>query len=139
MSRTPPREWLGLTLPLAFAGVLLALAATEAGSAPGGWFVLVIAVAVGLTAPLVYTLVLARRNLLFLRDPAAVARNRERIARFGVPAGWALAVTLFAVGLAFDEVRAILFAGLAGFLLGFWPGLLANFMRLRRENWAPSA
>jgi hypothetical protein len=24
-----------------------------------------------------------------------------------------------------------------GALLGFWPGLLANYLRLRREKWTP--
>ncbi|HYZ78357.1 MAG TPA: hypothetical protein VE596_13385 [Gaiellaceae bacterium] len=80
---------------------------------------------------------LARENRLFLRDSAAIARNRDRIGRFGIWLGWILGVVFVAAAVSFGGVSRIVFlCVLAGAGLGFWPGLVANFLRLRREGWS---
>ena len=94
------------------------------------------ALVAGLLPPLAYTVVLARENRLFLRDSAAIARSRDRIGRFGISAGWILGVVFVAAAVSFGGLsRVVFFCVLAGASLGFWPGLVANFLRLRREGW----
>jgi hypothetical protein len=81
-----------------------------------------------------YTLVLLREQRLFLRDKPAIERNRDRIAA-GRPIGWLLGAGLVAAGVALGGFsKVVLLAVLAGVAFGFWPGLLANFLRLRREH-----
>ena len=94
------------------------------------------ALVAGLLPPIAYTVALARENRLFLRDSAAIARNRDRIGRFGIWSGWILGVVFVAAAVSFGGVsRVVFFCVLAGASLGFWPGLVANFLRLRREGW----
>ena len=92
--------------------------------------------AAGICGPLVATVVLARRGRLFLNDEADVERNRGSVFRFGAKAGYVLGGALI---LAVALGGPALIVGLAlgsGALLGFWPGLLANYLRLRREKWS---
>jgi hypothetical protein len=90
----------------------------------------------GALPPLVYTLVLAREGRLFLRAESEIVRSRSQIRAVGIPLGWALAaVTLLAATMLEGSASVILSAMLGGAALGFWPGLLANFLRLRREQW----
>jgi hypothetical protein len=94
-----------------------------------------IAFAAGIIPPAFATVVLARRGGLFLRNERAINRSRESIARFGIPAGWLLGAALiagFAIG---GLALVVVLAAGGGALLGFWPGLLANYLRLRREEW----
>jgi len=131
---TPSREWLAVLFPPAVAGILLAAAAVEAASTPKGWPAFASALVAGAAPPLVYTVVLAREGRLFLRGDA-VERSRTRIARVGIPLGWLLGATLLVASLAAAGLSAVvLYALLGGVALGVWPGLLANFLRLRRER-----
>jgi hypothetical protein len=133
---TPRREWLAVLFPPATAAVLLAAGAVEAASTPNGWPAFAAAFTAGVTPPLVYTVVLAREGRLFLRREEDVERERARIARIAVPVGWLVGGALLAASLAVAGVSAVVLeAMLGGLALGFWPGLLANFLRLRRETW----
>ena len=108
----------------------------EAASKRHRWIAFAAALVAGLLPPLAYTVVLAREDRLFFRDSAAIARNRDRIGRFGISSGWILGVVFVAAAAGFGGVSKVLvFCVLAGASLGFWPGLLANFLRLRREGW----
>jgi hypothetical protein len=108
----------------------------DAASERHGWRAFAAALVAGLLPPLAYTVVLARENRLFLRDSTAIARNRDRIGRIGISSGWILGLALAAAALAFGGVsQVVFFCLLAGATLGCWPGLLANFLRLRREGW----
>jgi hypothetical protein len=123
-------------LPPAFAAILLSAAAVDAASERHGWRAFAAALVAGLLPPLAYTVVLARENRLFLRDSAAIARNRDRIGRLGISSGWILGLALAAAALSFGGVsQVVFFCLLAGATIGCWPGLLANFLRLRREGW----
>jgi hypothetical protein len=138
MRSVPPREWLAVVLPLLFGAILLG--AGGAAAADGdAWVAYVLAAGIGAAVPLLYTLRLARGHRLFLRSDADVARSRRRITAF-MPLGWLLGaaglVLLAAVG---GSERTVFYAGLGGAALGIWPGLFANFVRLRREEWVPSA
>jgi hypothetical protein len=132
---TPRREWLAVLFPPAAAAVLLSEGAFRAASADHGWLVFGIALIAGVAPPAVYTVVLLREGRLFLRDADDVERNRVRL-RVGVPLGWLLGATLVVVLLATGGSAGIVFVTvLGGLALGLWPGLLANFVRLRREVW----
>jgi hypothetical protein len=122
----PLAEWGVLAFVLVCSGVLLGRAATQASART-----LVLAAAGGALLPLAYTVKLWREGRLFLRSAAAVERNRERIDRLSVPLGWIVGFGL----IAFAGTASVL-AVVAGALLGFFPGLFANFLRLRRELWA---
>jgi hypothetical protein len=78
---------------------------------------------------------LARSGGLFLRDPDTIERNRDRISRLGIPIGSLLGAGLIATSVALGRSWLIAGPALAGALIGFYPGLLANFLRLRREVW----
>lgn len=119
-------------------GLFLAgIAVREAESTNYGWVVFVVAFAAGICGPLVATVVLARRGRLFLKNEADVERNRGSIFRLGSRAGYALGGALvLAVALGGPALIVALAFG-SGALLGFWPGLLANYLRLRREKWSP--
>ena len=108
----------------------------DAASERHGWHPFAAALVAGLLPPLAYTVVLARENRLFLRDSTAIAQNRDRIGRLGISSGWILGLVFVAAALSFGGVsRVVFFCVPAGACLGFWPGLLANFLRLRREGW----
>jgi hypothetical protein len=83
--------------------------------------------------PLAYTLQLKREQRLFLGRDAP--RTRSRFWFVGWLAGAAAIIVLGSVG---NSGRAAVYAGLGGASLGIWPGLLANFVRLWREEWAPT-
>jgi hypothetical protein len=129
---------LAVALPPTCAAILLT-ASFEAvlGEPTRKWIALLSAFAAALASSGLYTLWLARRGRLFLRDEAAVSQNRAKIEAIGIPLGWALGgcalVVAFVLG---DSGRIVLMSALAGLLLGFWPGLVANFLRLRREKWS---
>ena len=106
------------------------------GSGSEGWTAYAVATAGGSLCATIYTLYLGRRGRLFLRDGAAIAKNRAAIARvrsfWPVLAGGAVLV----LGVATGSLAAVLFGVSGGALLGFWPGLVADFQRLRQEKWA---
>jgi hypothetical protein len=134
--KTPRREWLAVLFPPAAAAILIAEGARRAASASNGWFAFGTALVAGAVVPLAYTIVLAREGRLFLRGEDAIERSRLKIARVGIPVGWLLGVGLLAAALALGGLAALVFyAALGGLALGFWPGLVANFLRLRREAW----
>ena len=101
------------------------------------WLVYLLAAIIGAALPLAYTLQLAREHRLFLRGDAAVARRRSRIASL-MPIGWLLgAIALVLLVVTSDSGKTVVYAALGGASLGLWPGLLANFIRLWREEWSP--
>ena len=123
-------------LPPTFTAILLSVAAVDAASERHGWLAFGAALVAGLLPPLAYTVVLAREDRLFRRDSAAIARSRDRIGRFGIWSGWILGVVFVATAVSFGGVSRVVFlCVLAGASLGIWPGLVANFLRLRREGW----
>jgi hypothetical protein len=137
MSRIPPREWLAVVYPPVVGAGLLAIAASAATSTEHGWLIVGAAATAGAIPPLVYTAILAREKRLFLRDRVDVERNRSQIERISVPIGWTLAAALLVTSALVGGFSTSLIASLVGgAILGFWPGLLANFLRLRREKWS---
>jgi hypothetical protein len=136
-ARTPLRETLVIGLMPLLGLFLAGIAAREAEETSHGWLVFVVASAAGICGPLAATVVLARRGRLFLSDEADVERNRGSVFRFGTKAGYVLGgVLVLAVALGGPALIVGLALG-SGALLGFWPGLLANYLRLRRERWSP--
>jgi len=136
-SRIPARELLGLVFTLVLGLGLLGIAANEAGSTDRGWLVLAIAATASIVLALGYTLTLVRQKRFFLREADGIERNEEKIARVGVPLGWALLPALLVASLIFRDKGSVLIPSvLGGLILGFWPGMLANFLRLRREVWS---
>jgi len=134
--KVPPREWLAVVLPPAFALIVLSAAGVDAASTAHGWLAFGCAVAGGVVPPLVYTVVLAKEGRLFLRDAEEIRRSRARIMAVAIPAGWALGAAPMVLAVLFEgPSKVTLLAVLGGAILGFWPGLLAKFMRLRREEW----
>jgi hypothetical protein len=115
--------------------VLLARAAYDAHT-QAAWVGLVLGALAGAVPMLAYTFRLAREGKLFLRDRAAIERNRTRIATVSVPLGWALAAVFlfFSVALG-GPAHVALLALVGGAALGLSPGIAANFIRLRREHW----
>ncbi len=128
----PAREWLAVLLPPLFGAILLVAGAVDAAAADA-WLVFALAAGIGAAGPLAYTLQLKREQRLFLRRDAP--RTRSRFWFVGWLAGAAAIVVLGSVG---NSGRAAVYAGLGGASLGIWPGLLANFVRLWREEWAPT-
>jgi hypothetical protein len=121
--------------PPATAAILLADGARKAATTPHGWLVFGTALVAGATPPLVYTAALAREGRLFVRDGDA-RRSRTKVTRVAIPAGWLLGVGLVVASSALGGASAlVLETTLGGIALGFWPGLLANFLRLRRDEW----
>jgi hypothetical protein len=138
MRSVPLREWLAVALPVFFGITLLAAGAVSAADADA-WLVYALAAAIGLALPLVYTLRLAREHRLFLRSDAAVARSHRRVGTLTL-VGWLLGAAVLAVLVsAGGSGTTAVYAALGGASIGLWPGLLANFIRLWREEWAPAA
>jgi len=132
----PARKWLAVLLPVVF-GVTLLVAGAFAASDADAWFLYAVAAGIGAALPLAYTLQLVGEHRLFLRSDAAITRSRSRIgslARLGWLIGGAAvaALAIFA-----SSGKTAVYAALGGATLGIWPGLLANFIRLWREEWAP--
>jgi hypothetical protein len=133
-SKVPTEEWLAVAFPAACAAILLVAALTNAAGRRHGWIVVLTCFVAGAAFPLTYTLVLLREQRLFLRDKPGIEKSRDRIAA-GRPIGWLLGACLVAAGVALGGLsKVIVLAVLAGLAFGFWPGLLANFLRLRREH-----
>jgi hypothetical protein len=132
----PPREWLAvLFFPLAGAIVVAWLAHVVLESdAPrtAEWLALALGFAGGLVAGGAYTLRLALEHRPFLRDAAAIARNRSRVTTVGVPLGIAIALV---VAVLTGALQVGFLAALVGAGLGLEPGAVANFLRLGREEW----
>ncbi len=138
-SRIPIREVLGLVATLLLAFGLLAIAANEAGSTAHGWVVFVVASTASILVALTYTAILIRQKRFVLRDKDAIEQNRKRIAGVGVPVGYAILAAIFFVGWIIGDLGGVLIPSiLGGMVLGLWPGMLANFLRLRREKWSGS-
>jgi hypothetical protein len=134
----PSREWLAVLLPPLF-GLILLVAGAVATARADAWLAYAAAAVVGAALPLMYTLRLARENRLILRSDAAIARSRSRLAML-IPLGWLLGAAGLALLYAVSGAgRAVFYGALGGAAFGIWPGLLANFVRLWREEWAPGA
>jgi hypothetical protein len=137
MRSVPPREWLAVLLPPLF-GVVLLAAGASAAAAADAWWVFALSASVGAVLPLAYTLQLVHERRLFLRSRAAIRRSRSRVGPL-VVVGWLVGATAVGLLAAVDgSGRTALYAGLGAASLGIWPGLLANFIRLWREEWAPA-
>ena len=88
----------------------------------------------GLLVAVLYTLKLAKEDRLFLRSAGEIDASRRRIRRLAIPLGYALgALLLVLIVLGTPGVRSIALAFPSALVLGLWPGLFANYMRLRRE------
>ena len=119
----PLQEWGAPAFVLVCSGVLLGRAATQLSLTT-----FVLGSAGGALLPLALTVKLWREGRLFLRSAADVERNRERIDRVSIPLGWILGFGLIAFA-----GTASVYAVAGGAVLGLFPGILANFLRLRRE------
>ena len=132
---TPRKEYLAIVLPPVFGGTVLGVAVVGALGEGGAAIAVVIAAAVVAVANVIlWSIRLARKHRLFLRNRRGIERSSSRIARIGIPLGWLLGAGLLFLG-GYPLLVAYAFAG--GFLLAFWPFLVANFLRLRREEWLP--
>jgi hypothetical protein len=84
--------------------------------------------------PLSSGVVLLRERKLYLRNAREIEANRNRIGA-GRAVGWILGFGFLAAGVGVGGLsEVVLLATLAGVSFGLWPGLLANFLRLRREH-----
>jgi hypothetical protein len=133
-TKTPRREWLAVLLPVLFPIVLVVSVAGEASDRHDGWIVVGGCVLGAALVPFVFTVVLAREGRLFLRDRREIEQNRRRL-EWAKPVGWVVGLGLLvAASLLGGFSRLVVVCAVAGLMLGFWPGLLANFVRLRREG-----
>jgi len=133
MVSMPAREWLAVLLPLVFGLILLGAGAAAAADADT-WTIYVLAAIIGVAVPLGYTLHLVRERRLFLSSANAIARSRSRSTSL-IAVGWLIgAAALIASGVLGRSARSGFYAALGGAAIGFWPGLLANFIRLWRER-----
>jgi hypothetical protein len=127
-------DWLALayTLVLFAGGACLSAYWVKNSHVLGLYFV---SLGSGFVAGVVYTLALVRRNELFITDQESISRNKRWISEIAKPVGYVIAVALlFAFTFLPEAVRSVLLASVSGALLGLWPGLLANNLRLRREG-----
>jgi hypothetical protein len=135
----PPREWLAvLFLPAGGAVTVAWLVHGILQSDPpraGLWLALALGFGGGCVGGLAYTVRLALEHRLFLRDAAAIGRNRSRITTVGIPLGVLLAVLAAVLT---GRLQVAFLAALVGAGLGIEPGAVANFLRLRREEWLPA-
>jgi hypothetical protein len=134
MRSIPSREWLAVSLPLLFGLILLGAGAVAADD-DGAWIPYTLAAIAGAAVPVAYTLELIREHRLFLRDSLTVARSRARMSVL-ILFGWLLGAGLLIVAAGISgSGKALFYALLGGVAIGLWPGLLANFIRLWREQW----
>jgi hypothetical protein len=135
----PPREWLAvLFLPVAGGVIVAWLVHAVMQSDPPRtalWLALALGLAGGLVAGAAYTLRLALEHRLFLRDVTAIARNHSRITTVGIPLGITIALVVAVLS---GALQVAFLAALVGAGLGLEPGAVANFLRLRREEWLPA-
>jgi hypothetical protein len=135
----PPREWLAvLFLPVAGGVIVAALAHEVVQSDPPRaelWLALALGLGGGFVTGLAYTLRLALERRLFLRDAARITRNRSRITRVGIPVGVVIALV---AALLTGAIKVTFLAAMVGIGFGLEPGAVANFLRLRREEWLPA-
>lgn len=137
LTQVPPREWLAVFFPPVVGASLLAIGANEPETSDD-WTVYFVVAASAFLIPIAYTAYLAGKGRLFLRDTTAADRNRTAIAKAQTWGGLAITGIFVAIGLVTNSVAIVLYAGLGGASLGFWPGILANFVRLWREQWSKS-
>ena len=127
----PLKEWGTVAFVLVGAAVLIGSAAFACDTARE-WLAFGTAVVGAALIPLVYTLKLHHEGRLYLRNEAEIEANRSRIQRVSIPLGWTLAAVLLLISFVFSTA---VYAVMGGLLLGLFPGILANFLRLRREVW----
>ena len=134
--RSPARV-AAVSLPVVFGLILLGGGASAAAD-EGAWLPYALAALAGAAVPLAYTLRLMHERRLFLRDNVA-ARRRVRASTL-IPLGCLLGVGLLVVSAALGQSAKIVFYAVVGrATIGFSPGLLANFIRLWREEWHATA
>jgi len=98
------------------------------------WVAFAVSAGAGVLVAALYTMKLVKDKRLFRRDEREIDANRSRIRRFSIPLGYALgALLLVLIGVGTPGVRSIVLAFPCGLMLGLWPSLLANYLRLRRE------
>jgi hypothetical protein len=125
-----------VAVPLLLGGTLLVAGAVSAAKADA-WVMYALSASIGAAFPIAYTLDLMRRHRFFLRGEAAIARNRRRIAALQ-PVGWLVGGAALVALAAFGGAgKTVVYASLGGLTIGFWPGFLANFVRLWGEEWDP--
>lgn len=126
-------QWLAVAyvLLLSIGGLLLAAHWADMESA---WVAFAVSAGAGVLVAALYTMKLVKDKRLFRRDEREIDANRSRIRRFSIPLGYALgALLLVLIGVGTPGVRSIVLAFPCGLMLGLWPSLLANYLRLRRE------
>lgn len=131
----PRREWLAVAV-LPVGGLLLAFMGSRAAHGTEGW-VVYLGTTIGCFACAVgYQVYLALRGRLFPRDAVAIEKNRAAIAQVQAFAPLFAVGGLVAIGVVTGSTAAVLYGAPGGAVLGFWPGLVANFLRLRWEEWS---
>ena len=124
-------EWL-VPVVLLLLPVSLLLLAGHWASVASAWLPFSVSASAGFAVGLAYTVWLHREGRLFLRDADPIARSRTRIEGWSVPLGYIVAgVLIVLVTVGTTRLRAVAVALLGGLLLGLWPGLFANYLRLR--------
>lgn len=131
-------EWLPLLfiLVLSVGGLVLAGHWADTGSA---WPAFGIAAGLGVGLAAAWTIPLLLRGRLFLTKEVDKRRSRRRIDALMIPLGYVgAAISLPILRFAPDQVRTAVLGFDSAVLLGLWPSVLANSIRLRRERRAPS-
>jgi hypothetical protein len=119
-------------LLLSLAGLTLAAHWASVGAA---WLPFGVAVFVGVVAAVLYTVRLSLSGRLFLTERSETRRARQRIESVAIPLGYAVGAAALGIArFASNPVRAAVVGFACAGLLGLWPGLLANWVRLRRQT-----
>ncbi len=130
----PPREWLAVFFLPVVGAILILQGQSEARSSEDGWLAFGTALLVGVLVAIVPIVALARQGLLFIRDPETKERNRAAVGRLVKRFGWLVPGFLVVAFFVFDGLAVVLPTMLGGFALGYAPGVVVNFLRLRRER-----
>jgi hypothetical protein len=130
----PRREWVAVVFPPVTAAILVLAGAADAGSTDRGWLSSRSHWRPGwflrLSTRFTWPPAVSCSSEIRTRSEA----NRDRVQRIAIPLGWLLAGGLFVASLAIGGLsRLVIATALGGALIGFYPGLLANFLRLRKE------
>src|SRR4051794_11294051 len=133
MPRVPPKEWLVVVFP-PFVGVVLVLAGSSKARAADAWPWFVVVLAVSLIAAVGYCVYLGSQGRLFLRGRLEIEENKAKIGR-AKTAGFAMLPVVLVIGVVSGSIEAVLLAAGAGVILGMYPALMMNFIRLRREDY----